>query len=135
MRRVAEAQAEINRLRRQLAALEREGLANREIDRSSSAKRILVERVILRRIERQIGRPTTSDELWPYVAAAGVTNRSTFRSIMHRMSLKGLVQSPSAGNWMLGEKANAAELRDPALDAAMAQIERNFRRATLSQSR
>lgn len=121
-RQSAQALRDIDRLTRLLNSLDREGVADRLIARSSSARRILVDQLLLRRLDVNRGRLTSSNELWPIAAGAGVQSRSTFRSFLRRLSEKGLIASGGPGLWRLADNVVVDRKHDPALAEAIRRI-------------
>ncbi len=74
-----------------------------DVTRKNSVNRILVEGAILQAIERTKG-PADVKKL--YAAARFVVptlRESTFRSYVHRMKMRGHIESPSAGTWRVCE--------------------------------
>ena len=122
-RDLARATTELNRLRRLLRDLEREGVAAEPTTRSTSVGRVLAEQLILRRLDRNGYRETSSDELWPIVRSAGVKTRSTLRSRLRRMAEKGMIASSRPGYWRLAANVIVSRVIDPELEKALKAIE------------
>lgn len=119
-RESAQASKDLNRLLRTLAALDREGVAHEPITRSTSARRVLLERMVLRQLELNKAWSTPSDILWRIAVGQGIKSRSTFRSVLRRMAEKGLIKNVGRGLWRLED--NVSVDRDPALDEAIRRI-------------
>jgi hypothetical protein len=90
-------------LERLLVRVRREDVANYEVGRKNSAKRLLVEKAVLNRLAAANGKSVTSNDLW--LAANNIElrlNPSTFRSYLHRMKEKGMIETGYLyGRWKL----------------------------------
>ena len=103
-RQIEELQAEKHGLERLIVRIRREDVANREVGRRNSARRILVEKAVIDRLIEAKGKTVSSGEL--YRAASEIEfnlKESTFRSHLHRMRMKGMIQraGPLAGRYRL----------------------------------
>ena len=118
-RALSDATRDIARLERTLRGLEREDVASQPTTRVTSARRLLVEAIILRRLQRNTPLETSTDELWPLAQAAGVLSRSTFRSQLHRLAAKGAITSAKPGHWRLAPGTVIHRIVDPKVEAAL----------------
>lgn len=108
--------AEISRVDREIAALRREHetlsgmlfrarkreLGNRQVTRTNSLRRVMIENAILTHLSRvPAGRAVASGQLFIEAqrAVPGV-GRSTFASHLHRLKQKGLVTASDYGAWL-----------------------------------
>lgn len=109
--KIRELETEKRSLERLLTRIRHEEVENQEVGRKNSAKRILVEKAVLDRLSVANGKSVTSYDLWR--AANDVElrlNQSTFRSYLHRMKAKGLVEPALLhGRWRLPETPIGAE--------------------------
>lgn len=126
------AKRDLIRLERLLSNLEREGITNAPVASSTSARRLLVEQLVLRRLSRNIPRSTSSDELWPLAQMAGVSSRSTFRSQLRRMSQSGLIMATAPGAWRLAPDTTPIFRPDPRVDEALAELRRRDKSKEIS---
>lgn len=105
--RLAELHAEKSALQRLLLKVRRENVAAHDVARKNSFNRILIENKILETLG-DVGGTVSSRNLLRL--ARGVIydlKESTFRSYLHRMKARGLIQpsGTSRGFWMLPNKA------------------------------
>lgn len=99
--RIAELEGEKRTLQRLLSKVRQEALVNRDVTRKNSFDRIVIENVILRRLS-EVTRPLHTEALLS--EARTVTHNlkaNTFRSYLHRLKLRGLIQSSGRGTWEL----------------------------------
>ena len=81
-------------------------VAKTEAVRKSSAARLIVERLILDIIEASQGKPVRSNDIFKQVKMSEYQMKAaTFRSYLHRMKERGLIQNPHKRNglWVLAE--------------------------------
>jgi hypothetical protein len=123
-RELTRATQDLGRLDRLLRSLDREGIGAEPTTRSTSARRLLIEQLVLRRLDRNSPRATPSDELWPLAQAAGVKSRSTFRSQLHRLAQKGSIVSLKAGQWRLAPGVVVPRIVHPDVEAAIKRLQR-----------
>ncbi len=100
---------EIHNLQGERAALERlitrarrENVAVREVTRINSAARVLIEQAVLEKLRKANGRSLSVEEL--RLAARSVEigiKDPTFRSHLHRLKNRGLIESAGYGRWRI----------------------------------
>ncbi|PQA87983.1 hypothetical protein [Hyphococcus luteus] len=104
-KQISALEAEHASIERLLVKLRRENVAKREVTRTNSIDRLLVETQVVEFL-KESGRPVPTSKLYNY---ARVTVRelkeNTFRSQLHRMKKRGLIYSPKGrrGEWKLAE--------------------------------
>lgn len=102
-RKIQDLESEKRGLERLLVRVRREEVSNQEVGRKNSAKRILVEKAVLDRLTEANGKSVTSHDLWRAANDVELNlKQTTFRSYLHRMKAKSLVEaSQLAGRWRL----------------------------------
>lgn len=101
--RIKEMEQERRSLERLLVRSRRENVAAQEIARISSGSRIIVERSIIGHLRALNGRSSSTSDLKRVAESIELRIKdSTFRSHLHRLKLKGLIQSAGHGRWQLG---------------------------------
>ena len=105
--RLAELNAEKSALQRLLLKVRRENLAAHDVARKNSFNRILIENKILETLGDDGGAVSSRDLLRLARDVIYDLKESTFRSYLHRMKARGLIQPSrtSRGFWMLPNKA------------------------------
>lgn len=90
-------------LERQLILARREDTSIRDVSRKNSVNRIMIEKRIISALERKPNRSTHT----LYKEAKEVSfdlRENTFRTQLHRMKNKGLIQTAGRGKWLLPVK-------------------------------
>jgi hypothetical protein len=89
-------------LERQLMQLRSRDAKLKDVSRKNSVNRVLVESEIVETLTRK-GRPITSKDMFRIVQASlGTLNENSFRTYLHRMKLRGLIESTGErGAWRL----------------------------------
>lgn len=102
-RKIQELELERRGLERLLTRLRREEVSNQEVGRKNSARRILVEKAVLDRLTLAAGKSVATHDLWRAANDIELNlNQSTFRSHLHRMKAKGLIEAGHLqGRWQL----------------------------------
>lgn len=121
-------QSEMKVLRKQLAEVRRLGVQDAQIERSTSAKRLMIEHVILDTLRTKPSLPTESRELWYATRRVGVQSRATLRSHLRRMKQRGLVVSPSPSLWQLAPSVSTQRHIPAEVLRAITQLEAEYRR-------
>ena len=102
--KLSELTAERDALRRQLIKARWENHTLRDVNRKNSASRVMVEQRVLAALE-QAAKPMTSRKLFEVARLANFElNENTFRTHLHRMKGKGLIENVSRGKWRGIEK-------------------------------
>lgn len=97
--RLKELTAERDALRRQLMKARWENHTLRDVNRKNSASRVMVEQRVLAGLE-QATKPMTSAQLFELARLANFElKENTFRTQLHRMKAKGLIESVGRGRW------------------------------------
>ncbi|AUR38431.1 MULTISPECIES: hypothetical protein [Rhodobacterales] len=97
--KLKELTAERDALRRQLIKARWENHHLRDVSRKNSASRVLVEQRVLAALE-QTTKPMTSRQLFSVARLANFElKENTFRTHLHRMKSKGLIENVSRGRW------------------------------------
>ncbi len=97
--KLKELTAERDALRRQLIKARWENHHLRDVSRKNSASRVLVEQRVLAALE-QATKPMTSSQLFSVARLANFElKENTFRTHLHRMKSKGLIENVSRGRW------------------------------------
>ena len=97
--KLKELTAERDALRRQLMKARWENHDLRDVSRKNSASRVMVEQRVLSALE-QASRPMTSGKLFEVARLANFElKENTFRTHLHRMKGKGLIENVSRGKW------------------------------------
>lgn len=90
-------------LKRQLMKARWESNRLRDVSRKNSASRVLVEERVLGEL-RKAGRPLSLVRLFEIARTADYELReNTFRSHLHRLKSKGLVENPKRGYWRIAQ--------------------------------
>lgn len=99
--RIKELQDEKTALLRQLRVARWESDSLKDVNRKNSGVRVMVERRVLDAL-RAAKKPVTSDALYREALMANFELKDgTFRTHLHRMKAKGLLQSAGWGLWRL----------------------------------
>ena len=99
-RRIHELESERATLQRLIMKVRKENLATREVTRKNSIGRVLVENAILERINEVPGRSVRTNDLWRAASATDLRlKQSTFRSHIHRLKGRGLIESAGFARW------------------------------------
>ena len=99
--RIKELQDEKAALMRQLRVARWESDSLKDVNRKNSGVRVMVERRVLDAL-RAAKKPVTSDALYREALKANFELKDgTFRTYLHRMKEKGLLQSAGWGLWRL----------------------------------
>lgn len=122
---IAEIDRQINNLNQErqnyerlLVRARRQDAANREVTRKNSVGRILAEKAVLDTLAKSSGKGISSDRLFDEVRAIDpFINPTTFRSHLHRLKTRGLIQNSKnrRGVWELPAFAPAGSIRPTAL--------------------
>lgn len=97
--KLKELTTERDALRRQLIKARWENHHLRDVSRKNSASRVLVEQRVLAALE-QATKPMTSSQLFSVARLANFElKENTFRTHLHRMKSKGLIENVSRGRW------------------------------------
>ncbi len=97
--KLKELSAERDALRRQLIKARWDNHALRDVNRKNSASRVMVEQRVLAALE-QAAKPMTSNQLFELARLANFElKENTFRTQLHRMKAKGLIENVSRGRW------------------------------------
>jgi DNA-binding transcriptional ArsR family regulator len=102
-RQIADLEGEKIALQRLIARFRRENIALQDVTRKNSFTRILVEKRILERLEKSEGHTTTQDLFREARAADYDLKGNTFRSYLHRLKERGLIDSAAKGYWRLAK--------------------------------
>ena len=98
--KLKELTAERNALRRQLMKARWENHTLRDVSRKNSASRVMVEQRVLAALE-QATKPMTSSQLFELARLADFElKENTFRTQLHRMKTKGLIENVGRGRWL-----------------------------------
>lgn len=98
--KLKELTAERDALRRQMMKARWENHALRDVNRKNSASRVMVEQRVLAALE-QASKPMTSTQLFELARLADFElKENTFRTQLHRMKTKGLIESVGRGRWL-----------------------------------
>lgn len=104
--KLKELTAERDALRRQLIKARWEHHHLRDVNRKNSASRVLVEQRVLSTLEAAT-KPMTSRQLLEVARFANFElKENTFRTHLHRMKAKGLIESIGRGKWRLVQSAD-----------------------------
>lgn len=106
-------------LRDLLVKVRRENVSLRDVTRKNSIDRVLIENRIMN-ILRAASKPVKSQRLW--WAAQEISPRlrsTTFRSYLHRLKSKGLIQSETHGLWTVTKPARADAKDSVATDVTL----------------
>ena len=113
--------AEIRRINKTIADLEedrrsvsrilmrarRENLSNKEVTRLTSIKKVVIERTLLNYLEGITGKSISTRFLKKLAEQIEPDlNDSTFRSHLHRMKVRELIESPAHGRWRIANRAS-----------------------------
>lgn len=99
--RIKELQDEKNALLRQLRAARWESDSLKDVNRKNSGTRVMVERRVLDALQAS-KKPVSSDALYREALKANFELKdTTFRTHLHRMKAKGLLESAGWGLWRL----------------------------------
>lgn len=94
-----ELNAERDALHRQLIKARWDNHHLRDVNRKNSASRVMVEQRILSALEVAT-KPMTSRQLFSVARIANYSlKETTFRTHLHRMKAKGLIENVSRGKW------------------------------------
>lgn len=91
-------------LRRQLVKARWQNSTMKDVSRKNSANRIMIEQRVLSDLANA-GKPQASQKL--YKSALSVNfelKETTFRTYLHRMKQKGLIEAPSRSMWRLPKR-------------------------------
>jgi hypothetical protein len=92
-------------LLRQLMKARWENNSLRDVSRKNSATRIMVEQRVLTELQAAT-RPVSVSRLFAAAKQANYELReNTFRTYLHRLKEKGLIESPTRGTWRLARKS------------------------------
>ena len=101
---IKELELEREALRRQLMKARWENSSLRDVSRKNSASRVMVELRVLAELERAT-RPVPVSRLFDAAKQATYDLReNTFRTYLHRLKEKGLIENPTRGCWRLVAK-------------------------------
>ena len=95
---------EQNALKRQLVKARWENSAIKDVSRKNSANRVMIEQRILAELERNPTATTTRKLYQTALVANFELRENTFRTYLHRMKQKGLIESPNRGRWRLPQR-------------------------------
>ena len=96
-----ELEAERSALRRQLAKARMENNNLRDVNRRNSASRVMIERRVLEALTDSV-KPLSTRKLYSFGQLANFDlKEGTFRTCLHRMKIKGLIESAAWGFWQL----------------------------------
>jgi len=99
MRQLAQEKAA---LERQLLRLRRENLETNDVNRKNSINRIIIEDEIIKILKNSEKSVSTKNLRLFSTYISGNVNESTFRTYLHRMKLRGLIESAKLrGHWKL----------------------------------
>lgn len=99
-RRIHELEQERVSLQRLITRVRRENLAARDVTRKNSIGRVLVENAIMQRLNEVPGRSARTSDLWRAARSTDLRlKESTFRSHIHRLKGRGLIESAGFGKW------------------------------------
>jgi hypothetical protein len=97
--RLKELTAERDALRRQLIKARWEGHYLRDVNRKNSASRVLVEQRVLLALSEST-KPLKSKQLFEIACLASFAlKENTFRTHLHRMKAKALIENVGRGRW------------------------------------
>jgi len=97
--KLKELSAERDALRRQMMKARWENHTLRDVNRKNSASRVMVEQRVLAGLE-QATKPMTSAQLFELARLANFElKENTFRTQLHRMKAKGLIENAGRGRW------------------------------------
>lgn len=101
-REIASLEEERQSIRRILLRSRRENVLNKEVARSTSIKRIIIERTIINYLQKLDGKSISTKYLRGEVDQVEPSIKdSTFRSHLHRLKVKGIIESPAHGRWRI----------------------------------
>lgn len=103
--KIADLTAEKRSLERMLIRARREDVATRQSIRKNSARKILIEKVILDYLKGTMSRNVPASEL--KLKASGIDptlKDSTFRSYLFRLKEVGLIETAGHGKWRIAKK-------------------------------
>ncbi|WP_413875706.1 hypothetical protein [Albidovulum sp.] len=105
--RIRELRQEQDALKRQLMKARWESSALKEVSRKNSANRVMVERRVLDEL-KGAQKPLTTSALYKGALQANFELRAnTFRTYLHRMKERGLIESVRRGYWRIAaERSN-----------------------------
>jgi hypothetical protein len=102
--KLKELTTERDALRRQLIKARWETHQLRDVNRKNSASRVLVEQRVISSLD-QSSKPMTSGQLFSVARLANFELKAnTFRTHLHRMKEKGMIESVSRGKWRKATK-------------------------------
>ena len=102
--KLKELTAERDALRRQLIKARWETHQLRDVNRKNSASRVLVEQRVVSSLD-QSSKPMTSGQLFSVARLANFElKENTFRTHLHRMKEKGMIENVSRGKWRKATK-------------------------------
>ncbi|WP_424941672.1 hypothetical protein [Aliiroseovarius sp. S253] len=97
--KLKELTAERDALKRQLIKARWDNHHLRDVNRKNSASRVMIEQRVLGALE-QATKPMTSRQLFEIARLANFElKENTFRTQLHRMKEKGLIENVSRGRW------------------------------------
>lgn len=97
--KLKELSAERDALKRQLIKARWENHLLRDVNRKNSASRVMVEQRVLGAL-KQATKPLSSKQLFEVARLANFElKENTFRTHLHRMKEKGLIENVSRGRW------------------------------------
>lgn len=104
--RIKELQEEQDALQRQLLRARWERHSLRDVSRKNSGDRVMVEEKVLDALRRAT-RPVTSSKLFTAAQFANFElKENTFRTYLHRMKKRGLIENVGRGKWKLSDTHN-----------------------------
>lgn len=106
-------------LRRVLYAARKRELGAQEVTRSNSLSRVMAEGAILDRLRQSRPAPVSVTQL--QIVAGGAVyglSESTFRSHLHRLKARGLIESPRRGWWRIKPEQPSSAAGLPPSDAS-----------------
>ncbi|MBI1321181.1 MAG: hypothetical protein GC168_19825 [Candidatus Hydrogenedens sp.] len=101
-KQISDLEAERNAIKRLLIRVRNENVGTKDVTRRNSISRIIIERAIIETINRA-AEPVSSKEIYKNINNDGYNlKENTFRSHLHRMKEKGLIeQLYRGGSWRL----------------------------------
>ena len=101
-RKITQLEAERNTVQRLLLRARRENAQNKDIARSTSVDRLLLEQTIVNHLTEKSWRPVSSSELRGVCKSMQPALKdSTFRSYIHRLKSRDIICSQKFGFWEL----------------------------------
>lgn len=113
---IAKLQAQRDTLRDLLLKARRENAALRDVTRKNSFDRILIESRVMNLL-RTAPKPVPTQRLyWAAIEINPRLRNNTFRSHLHKLKSKGLIESKTHGEWTATEAGRANKVDDPSIN-------------------